>query len=226
MASRRVVPVPFAGLGIDTTARLTRDQYAAIRALGIVFAGRYLGDLTSEEIDDAHAAGVGILPVQHAHAAGWQPTGALGREDGTRAVQDARGAGIPCMPLWNDLEGCHPASNEDEIATYAAGWASALRVAGYEPRVYVGAGVPGDGLTLYALPYVGYWKSQSIVPTPARRGYQLVQLFRYPQGQCQLGDAFPDAPPAVKHLLVDVDVATTDYLGGRPAMLVAAPATA
>jgi hypothetical protein len=221
MSGRKVVACPFASLGVDTATRPTREQYAALAALGVRWVARYLGDLTSAEIGDAHAAGLGVVAVQHAHAPGWQPLVTLGDADGRRAVNDARAAGIPPMTLWCDLEGLAPTADVQAVQVYAVAWCNAVRASGFEAGVYLGEGVPGTAQSYYALPFVAYWKSQSMVATPARRGWQLIQLYNWPRGECRVGDVFPGAPASVAALLVDFDVAGSDYLGGFPTMLVA-----
>jgi hypothetical protein len=53
------------------------------------------------------------------------------------------------------------------------------------------------------------------VPDVARRGYQMRQLFHYPTGECRVADVFAGAPLEVANTLIDVDVAYSDYKGGR-----------
>ncbi len=220
---RALVDCPY-GLGFDTDTRLAFEQYRELRALGLRFAGRYLGDLTSEEVDDANGADLGIIPIQHAHVAGWQVgEGAhTGAADGRAAVADANHAALPPMPLWCDLEEVHPSTTIEQVHQYAAEWCAQVKASGFEGRVYWGAGMPGDPHDVYMLQFDGYWKSFSNVAAPWRRGWQMVQLYCYPRGECLVRDVFPLASSLVANVAIDLDAACADYLGGRPRMVVAA----
>jgi len=221
VSRRLAVPCPAGALGFDTDERPTAAQYQLLRALGFRFACRYLGDLTSAEVDDALDAGVGIIPVQHAHLPGWSPDTLKGADDGARAVHHAAVAGLPACTLWADIEGC--AGSAADLAGYVRAWCASPVKAGFEAGGYIGSGTPGDSETLWRLDFTGYWKSQSDVPTPARRGWRLIQLFAPPYGSCTVGDVFPGCSPAVRELTIDVDVAQSDYLGALPKMIVRAP---
>lgn len=219
--ARRTVAVPHAALGFDTITRLSRDQYVAMRVLGFRFAVRYLGDLTHDEVDDCCLhAGLGIIPVQHAHAVGWTPSAELGEADGTRAVRDALAAGLPHTELWADLEGCAPSTTQAQVLAWSIAWCRPVTITSNEAGVYEGSETPEDAHSLYSLPFTGYWESESAVPAPWRRGFKLIQLFRAPQGQCLVRDIYPDAPALVRNLQIDADVSRSDYLGGVCKMVV------
>jgi hypothetical protein len=220
---RVVVDVRPGALGFDTDARLTRAQYAEMRSLGFEFAERYLGDLTTEEVDDCLGAGLLLQPLQHAHLAGWLPSEGFGLADGERAVRDAQRAEIPPMPLFADLEEPLAGTTTVEVFAHCRGLCPPMVQAGYEAGVYWGAGMPGDGRFLYSLPFTRYWKSFSDVVTPWRRGWQLVQLYSFPLGQVLVREVFPQASDLVGGRLIDLDVAQSDYLGSRPRMLAGVP---
>jgi Domain of unknown function (DUF1906) len=217
--NRTVVDCPFAAIGFDCDTRLTAAQYLEMRALGFRFAIRYLGDLASAEVDDALNAGLLVGAVQHAHAADWVvgSLGHTGAEDGARAARDALYAELPTsLPLYCDLEEPSPTTSVASVHAYSAGWCAAVVAAGFEARVYWGAGMPGSPVELYQLAFTGYWRSFSNVITPWGRGYQMMQLFQYPRGELLVRDAFPSCSPLVAGVAIDVDVAGSDYKGGRP----------
>ena len=151
-------------------------------------------------------------------------TGALGTQDGERAVSSAAFAGLPvALPLWCDLEEPEATTTHDAVSTYARHWCLPVASRGPEAsaRVYVGAGVPCDGQQLYHLAFTGYWQSFSNVPTPFRRGYQMRQIYAAPSGSCRVRDVFSAASALVGDLMIDVDVTESDFLGSRPKMLIA-----
>jgi hypothetical protein len=222
--SYKVVDVLPGARGFDTIESLSASQYETMHALGFTFRWGYLGDLHVDEIAKATSASVGIMVIQHARAVGWNPDSARGAEDGARAVRDASSAQLPkTLPLWCDLEECNAAATYAEVDAYAKTWCAAVVGSGHAAEVYVGSNVPADAAGLWHLPFTGYARSFSNVPTPAKRGYKLIQLFStYPKGECFVRDAFPGAPPNVAGINIDIDIAQCDYLGARPKMLVAA----
>lgn len=219
--NRVLVDVRPGAVGFDTDTRLSREQYAEMRTLGFAFAERYLGDLTSEEVDDCLASGLLLQPLQHAHTAGWTPSDVHGQADGHRALRDASVAGLPPMPLFFDFEEPIVGASTLEVEAHSLALCRIVQGARYEAGVYWGARMPGDSHFLYRLPFTRYWKSFSDVVTPWLRGWQLVQLYCYPLGQTFVRDLFPDASPLVAHLAIDLDVAQSDYRGSRPKMLAA-----
>ena len=222
--SYRVVDVLPGARGFDTIEALNAAQYIDMRAAGFTFRWGYLGDLHTDEIAKATSSGVGILVIQHARALNWMPDSAKGAEDGARAVRDAQSAQLPtALPLWCDLEGCGPAATYAEVDAYAKTWCAAVVGSGHPAEVYVGASVPADAAGLWHLPFTGYARSFSDVPTPTHRGFKLIQLFStFPKGECFVRDFDPGAPASIAGINIDIDVAQCDYLGARPKMLIAA----
>jgi glycoside hydrolase-like protein len=220
---RQVVDVPHGAIGFDTDTRWTGAQYAEARSLGFRFAFRYLGDLSSEEVDEALGADMMISAIQHAHPPGWECSVQLGADDGARAVRDARSALLPPgLPLWADLEEVATGTGPSLVAGYSQAWCAHVVGAGFPAGVYWGAGMPGDSQQLYQLPFTSYFKSFSNVVTPWRRGYQLYQLFHFPRGECIVADVYPDASSLTRNLAIDVIAACSDYVGSRARMLKAA----
>jgi hypothetical protein len=219
--NRVLVDVPHGAIGFDTDTTLSAAQYRECYALGFRFAIRYLGDLTSDEVDAALASNMLLGVVQHAHLPGWTVTPLLGQADGRRAVVDANAAGLPPMPIFIDLEEPAPETTINDLHEYSYECCKIVRGAGHEAGVYWGAGLPGDAQGVYHLAFTRYWKSFSNVITPWRRGYQLLQLFHFPKGECLVRDVFPEASPLVANVAIDVDVALSDYQGSRPRMLAA-----
>lgn len=224
--STRVAPATVGAVGVDLSTPLSAEQAAALRALGLAFAARYVGldaapaasDLSAGELAAITGAGLALLIVQHVRVPGWAPSAGVGGQDGATAARHAVAAGVPPgATLWLDLEGCAAGTSAASVAGHVAAWAASVRAAGYDPGCYVGAGVPLDAQGLWHLAVDRYWRSQSDVPAPATRGYQLIQL--YPT--VRIGDLYPGAPPSVTAVEVDVDVAQQDYRGDRPTMVVA-----
>lgn len=223
--SYKVVEVKPGARGFDTIAPLDAAQYVAMKAIGFDFRWGYLGDLTPDEIAKAHSANVGIMVIQHAHAPGWVVTGAKGAADGARALADARVINLPqALPLYCDFESpAAPATTSFDVSIYSVAWCKDIQNDGRPAEVYVGFEMPCNAEELWQLPFTGYAKSFSDVATPAHRGFKLIQLFAdYPKGECFVRDFCPSAPASVASLLIDIDIAQTDYLGARPKMLVAA----
>lgn len=222
--NRAIVDCPFGSVGFDCDVRLSLEQYRELRTFGLRFAIRYLGDLTTEEVDDANAADVGIVPIQHAHAPGWLvgSPGHTGAEDGRRAINDANAAALPPVPIWCDFEEPSVSTTIAEAHQYAAEWCAVVSGGKHpDPGVYWGSGNPGSSEDVYRLAFVRYFKSFSDVVTPHRRGYQLIQLYHFPQGELLVREAFPQASPLVANVAIDLDVACSDYLGSRPKMVAA-----
>lgn len=199
---------PLGAIGFDTDTKLDTATCAALAAAGMKFALRYLSleapsltDLTAAETETILDSGLALMPVQHVRSPGWTPSATTGETDGTRAASNATSAGLPPgLCLWCDLEGVKGTA-ADAIA-HANAWTAAVRNAGYEPGLYVGAGVPLTATQLFrGLTVTRYWRSFSAVPNVARRGYQMLQL--YPE-------------TTIAGIRVDLDVIQSDYLGDRP----------
>jgi len=205
----RVVEVPVGTLGIDTAATLTAKNCIDLKAAGIKFVIRYLPELDKPEIDAIFAAGLGLMLVAHVRYAGWQPSMAMGAGDAERVARRAQALGVPPnATIWCDLEGM--SGSTSDTVDYTNAWAAMLKTFHYEPGAYVGAGIPLDSMELYRKLNVSrYWRSQSAVPTPVVRGYQMYQLFSMPTGSMKLCG-----------IDVDVDITQHDYKGGCPTMIV------
>lgn len=214
----RVIELPHGALGFDCWTPLSILQYRAMRALGFRFAARYLDDITTEELNGLLGEGLYYVPVQTARKPGWRPSSVTGTEDGVRSRQMAIKLGLPMgLNIFRDFETPDPLTTLAEAQADADSWCIEQHPGGYDAKVYIGAGMP-PGLTpdaLYKLPYVGYWGSFSRIPDVAVRAYQMRQLFHYPSGECRVSDVFPEAPLEVANVLIDVDVAFSDYKGGR-----------
>lgn len=110
---------------------------------------------------------------------GWKetrPSAALGKSDGEAGVAHAESLGYPATAnLWLDVEGItDPAATASDVIAYAEAWHTAVH-GKFVPGYYVGPLGKLDAAQLGALPFEHFWKSGTDVPTPAGRGYQLVQ---------------------------------------------------
>ena len=203
----KIAPVLCGSFGIDCATVLTAESAAGLKGTPIDFVARYLGQLTPPELAIILEAGLGVELVTFSHAPGWEPSAALGNDEGHVDVARLAELGIPTgMVVWIDLEG----SGGDAAAT--AAWVNAratvLVEAGYVAGLYVGAGCVLDGAELYALPHVTrYWRAfNEGIPEPAC-GFCQFQLF--PPDQTLAG------------VLVDLDFTQEDYARRTPMMLVA-----
>lgn len=173
-----VKPAPFPALGFDCVTVLDATRAKALRAVGMTFAIRYLGSVTSAELTAILSSGLMFMPVTFSRAPGWVPTAAMGTTDGQTDVQNLKSAGIPegCT-VWIDLEGA--AGSATAVAAWVNARASIIRAAGYDVGLYVGAGDVLNGQQLYSLSQVDrYWKSLSEVPAPDDCGFCMLQLWK------------------------------------------------
>jgi len=206
----KVQAAPPGLIGWDTDAKVDAQAAKDFRSKGFSFCMRYLtrnsnvqsgGDLTGSEAAIILQSGLALGAVQHVARAraGWKATGALGAQYGANATANARQIGLPDgMNLWLDLENVANSSSHQDVIDYCNNWFSAVDGAGYVSGVYVGANaiLTGDELFL-RLKTRHYWRSGSMVPDIAHRGYQLIQ-----------------------HIAeIDRDVTRTDTLGGAALLL-------
>jgi hypothetical protein len=196
-----VAPAPLFALGIDTIAVLDAVRCQGLKSAGMSYALRYLGSLTSAERDLILASGLWLSVVTYGRT-DWTGLGTdLGETDGSSDVDHLTVAGIPMgATVWIDLEGA-PVNEATAITAWLNARSAALKAAGFDVGLYVGAGAGLTAAQLYALPNVDrYWRSLSNVPTPDA-GYAMLQL--YPDDQIVAGTQ------------VDVNVTQTDWQGRR-----------
>ncbi len=189
-----VAPAAVGARAIDTVTHLDAAHCGALRAAGVDFVIRYLGGITPPEMATILDGWLGLSLVTFSRAPGWTPSAELGSTDAARDLVHLAELASPLgATVWIDLEGCAGGP----VAT--AGWvnarSAALRAAGYDVGLYVGAGEALDGEQLYALPHVDrYWKSLSRVPEPTC-GWSMLQ--RYPSTHvggvwCDINDVQAD----------------------------------
>lgn len=132
---------------------------------GFVYAGRYLENLTQDEVGWLHGVGWSVLLFCEARVS--PLSGETGIEDGTRELRRLRELETPrtvCATI--DLEAAHGAPSDVDAHTRAM--SRLLVQGGYSAPVYVGDRCVLDGKELYALPDVhGYLASPSSIPEPA-----------------------------------------------------------
>lgn len=213
------VSCPMGAVGCDMLTPLTSYTAVALAGYalpgtktGIAFVGRYLENLTAQEIAICHSVDLGIVLIGEAHPAEqWTPTATLGSADGLRLVTKTRGLSIPGGGrIWCDLETPIATATSADVALYAKGWCDVVN-ASFDGGGYVGAGIPCTPQQLYLLPFHGYWHSLSNVQPVANVDYQQIQLF--PTTTLQL----PTGP-----LEVDLNIVQQDKRGRLPTMLVRA----
>ncbi len=172
--------------GLDTDDVISSTSAGEIATAGLTFVIRYVslesaeqsGDLTSDEAANILAAGLALMPVQHVAEPGWTPTSALGTTNGQNAAGNVRSVGFPSgVNVWLDLEGIAEGTATPAIIDYCNNWAAAVRAAPYSfsPGLYVGYDTFLSADQLAQLDFQHYWESESSVPSPTGRGYQMVQ---------------------------------------------------
>jgi hypothetical protein len=206
-------------LGFDSNTVITAAAAQNFFAQGYRFCLRYLSrgpeaasDLSAAEAEVILQSGLALMAVQHVRKAGWQPTGALGQQDGQDAAQNALNVGFPSgVSIWCDLEGVQTGTDAQNVIDYCNSWFTALDSAGYIPGLYVGFGCGLSEQQLFDLNFQHYWRSQSNVPNVGSRGYQMIQLY-------------PEMP--VHGIKVDIDVTQSDFKNGHAQWLVRPAAAA
>jgi hypothetical protein len=201
--------VPDGALVVDCFQPLDLASCLQLAALGMKACLRYTDSLTSREIEwiteDAH---MGLMLVKACRKGGWVPTPLAGTSDGHAISHAAARLGLPKgVSAWIDLEGSGGTADSEAVYANAAFAEMGYALGG----IYVGAGCHMDAFALYHdLTCSRYWKSGSNVPTPADRGFCLVQ-------EPPLDRELPGLPGR----LFDVSRATADAKGGRAVMAAA-----
>lgn len=199
-------PAKVGAKGFDTIAVINQALAQGLKLAGMDFAVRYLGALTSNEVDTIVAAGLAIMPVTYGMKHGTVLDGALGDSYGLSSVRQASSAGIALgTTIWLDLEDASGTSQG--IIAFVNAWAARILAAGFVPGLYAGAGAQLTSLELYALKVTRYWHSLSRVSD--RNG----QLAEPGCGWCMY-QLYPSV--VVASVLVDVDVIQQDYRGRVP----------
>jgi hypothetical protein len=206
-------------LGFDSNTVITAAVATQFAAQGYSFCVRYLSrgaeaahDLSAAEAEVILQSGLALMAVQHVRAPGWQPTVALGQQDGAAAAQNAQTVGFPAgVNVWCDLEGVQSGTSAQNVSDYCNAWFTEVANAGYLPGLYVGDCCILDEHQLYSLKFQHYWRSQSNVPNIQSRGYQMIQLY----------------PSVTRNGIgIDIDVTQNDYKSGQVQWLRRAAAAA
>lgn len=201
-----VKPIPVGARIFDTIAPLTASALRGMHDAGADGVMGYLGvNLTPDAVANAHALGMGILPVNESRREGWQPSATLGEADAVASTRRMAALGIPTGGLhdWCDLEGCG-----GDPTDYCNAWSHVVDDGGRLSGLYVGAGDILSGHQLYALPgFTGYMRSCSRVPEPDC-GWMLMQLY---QPNLMRGG-----------VQVDISVACADWKGRQATWVVGA----
>ena len=120
--------------------------------------------------------------------------------DGPRTVEELKALQIPAgVTVWLDIESIGADVSPQHVIDSINSWADAVIAGGFQPGLYVGAGVGLTASQLYALRVVRYFRSMSLVPEPAC-GFSMSQY----------GPSF-----TIAGTLVDIDLAHEDYRGRR-----------
>lgn len=133
--------------------------------------------LTKKEATAIRLSGFALMPVQHAHSPGWQPTQQMGQEDGALAVQQVIDCDLPTgICVWLDLQDVNGDTAASDTIGYCNAWFTEVSNGGYRPGLYVGAncGLTQDQID-GQLPFAYYWRAGSEVPDLPGHGYCIVQ---------------------------------------------------
>lgn len=191
-------------LGFDTIVTIDAAHATKLAAWGMKFAVRYLGSLSSVEVDTLHDAGLAVMPVTYG-----------GAFNGDLAVAQLRAAGIaPGTTVWLDLEGQGGKRTPVMLVTIVNEWAAKVKAAGYDPGLYVGWDAVLTSTELYALSVDRYWHALSRLSD--RNG----DLSEPSCGWCMY-QLYPSI--TVGGVLVDVDVIQKDYKNRLPMWCAKAP---
>ncbi len=204
--------LPIGTHAFDCVTPVSSSAASGMKAAGFGACIRYLSrsdtqgalDLSSNEANAVLGAGLALGAVQHVSAEGWSPSATLGATYGANAASNAQTVGVPPgVTVWLDLEGVNNAADAGDVIAYCNAWFAAVKNAGYQPGIYVGAncGLTGDQL-FWNLQTQHYWESGSTVPTLPQRGYQMTQRITA-------------APDVLCGLNIDRNLMLSDSLGGQ-----------
>lgn len=199
-------------LGFDCITVITPASAKALADWGMKFATRYLGSLTSKEVDIILAAGMAVMPVTFGMKHGTPLNGTLGKTYGAGSVKHANNAGIAKgTTVWLDLEDC--TGTPDEIKAFVNAWSYEVKADDFMPGLYVGFEAKLSSQELYSLAVVRYWQSLS-KETDVRGniaepncGWTMIQLYK---------------SKVIAGVNVDVDVIQYDYKDRLPSWTTAA----
>ncbi len=214
--SGAAVVAPAGANGFDVNVPVDGVSARAFRAAGYVFAIRYIrrdprshNDLSVQEIETLHGAGLAVGIVQHfGPKEGWTPSDDLGRQYGRNAAAAAIELGTPPgTNVWLDLESVDPAVDVETIIRYCNRWHDVVAAAEFDPGIYVGYGARLSPDQLYRrLKFARYWGSYNLNrdEEPSVRGLCMKQ--------------HEGTAPAGTHLMIDLDTVSGDRLGGFPTL--------
>jgi Domain of unknown function (DUF1906) len=121
-------------------------------------------------------------------------------------------SGLPAgINIWLDFEdaftGFQDAGlSESDVINFCNNWFAQVKSVGYIPGIYVGFDAILDSDQLFhSLNFQHYWRAPGDIPDIAIRGYQVTQ---------------PQIDIEVNGIIIDVDIAKTDRLGGQALWLI------
>jgi hypothetical protein len=208
-------------IGIDCNTPLTAATAHMLAQHGYEFAVRYvpretqqINDCTRGERERLHAAGLGLMLVQHVESdREWIPSSEKGRAYGEMAVASAHRIGYATgATIWLDLEGVSAIVPPSITIAYCNRWFERVRAAGYRPGLYVGWHCGLSAYDLYwRLRFSAYWSGYNLNADehPVVRGVQMRQRAAKP-------DDYPNDYPSGDAFRIDVNVITGDAMRGLP----------
>lgn len=145
------MPAKVGARGSDSVTPINALHAQGLKNAGYDFCVRYLGSVTSEEIDAILNAGLAFMPVTFG-----------GVYDGAVAAQRCKDLGIPeGTSVWLDVEGAGAFQTPaPQLTAKIDAWAQHVQAAGYMPCIYLGAPQPLTSTELTQLAVVRYWHGQ------------------------------------------------------------------
>lgn len=210
----KIIEAPIGTKGCDAYESVSQAQAKSLRADGFEAIGRYVENVTQQELEGLTAAGLGVWFIIQGLAAGTTPGAALGGQMVSAGLTRLHSFGVPTgVTVFGDLEGDGRA-HSDWIA-FGNGQADAISTFRDIPGGYIGEGIGLTSRELYALRFVRYWKSGSRV---VDRFDELAE----PACGWTAVQGIPFDIARHDGLQIDVDVLWRDYRGRGITLLVAA----
>jgi len=193
--------------GIDSLAfsqGATHSSACALKNSGIDFVFGYLGVMNKERLAHVLDAGMAFMPVTTASA-----------YDGALAATRLKALDLPAgVTVWLDLEGKAAFDTPaPDLILKINKWADMVKLAGFDPGLYVGSPQPLTSEELYLLRVDRYWNAMS--RESDRRG----ALAEPKCGWCcwQVG---PSVMWKDTGVFVDVNIIGQDFFGRFPSWVV------
>lgn len=170
------------GIWLDSDTPLTAPVVDAVVRFGAVGVMRYVplpannaaSDIAPVEADLILSKGLQLLLVQHVRAGAWDPRLHDPGVDAAVALLHAKSVGY-AGHLYLDLESIAAGVSAEDVRTFANGWFSTVKVAGFGAGLYHGFDAILSAAELFhSLICTTYWTDMAVRPVMTR-GNAIVQ---------------------------------------------------